>query len=144
MSNEFGEALRRLRQSRGLRQVDLETAGRWYPKFISALEVGRRRPTWNTLIKLADLLEADVEWLRGLEQAKSGGPIHPLEGPAVRMARRDGWTAAEVAQLRQLASEGMKSGQIAKAVGRTTNAVTSRARKEGIRLGRTPRPSRRG
>jgi transcriptional regulator with XRE-family HTH domain len=44
--SQLGQAIRRLRQDRKLSIEDLAGTAGWHPTYLSAVERGRRNPTW--------------------------------------------------------------------------------------------------
>ena len=66
----FSERLKELRLKKGLTQTELgEKVGVKQNTFTN-WEKGRREPSSENLIKLADLLEVSLDWLFGREQMK--------------------------------------------------------------------------
>lgn len=66
----FTERLKELRLKKGLTQTELgEKVGVKQNTFTN-WEKGKREPSFENLIKLADLLEVSLDWLFGREQMK--------------------------------------------------------------------------
>ena len=66
----FTERLKELRLKKGLTQTELgEKVGVKQNTFTN-WEKGKREPSFENLIKLADLLEVTLDWLFGREQMK--------------------------------------------------------------------------
>ena len=66
----FSERLKELRLKKGLTQTELgEKVGVKQNTFTN-WENGKREPSFENLIKLADLLEVSLDWLFGREQMK--------------------------------------------------------------------------
>lgn len=70
----IGSAIRSLRESRGLNRDRLATRIGVHPSTLSHLESGRNYPSWNSLSKILDALDAD---LLGLHYALTGEPAPP-------------------------------------------------------------------
>ena len=66
-SNVFPQRLKELRLKKGLTQTELgEKVGVKQSTFTN-WENGKREPNFETIIKIADLLEVSVDWLFGRE-----------------------------------------------------------------------------
>ncbi len=59
-SAQLGQAIRRLRQDRELSMEGLAGAAGWHPTYLSAVERGRRNPTWTKLCGMAEALGITV------------------------------------------------------------------------------------
>jgi transcriptional regulator with XRE-family HTH domain len=135
VGNQFGEALRALRQSLGMRQVDVEATAGLAATSLSHLEAGRRSASRDVVLTLARVLGADAEWLVRLSEVERGVRAHPQDERAKRLGGEAWrWTAAEIGLLTELAADGKPYQDIAKVLGRSGNAVLARARKAGVRL----------
>lgn len=60
MTGKFGAKLRRARENLGLTQEELSKAVGLSSKFISLLEIGKRTPSVDSLLRLADFLKKDI------------------------------------------------------------------------------------
>lgn len=65
----LGVVLKRLRQERGVAQIDLAVAVDRQRSYISELEVGKRNPTLDTMRLIADFL--DIPLSEVLKKAES-------------------------------------------------------------------------
>lgn len=64
MPDQFGSKLRRLRLERDLTQTDLaRQLNLARPAYVSNLEAGRRMPSLDLLVQIAELLEVTIEYL---------------------------------------------------------------------------------
>lgn len=50
----LGRAVRAIREVRGISQVELAEASGFRQSWISSVEHGRRNPSWNNVVRLAD------------------------------------------------------------------------------------------
>ena len=50
----LGRAVRATRETRGISQVELAEATGFRQSWISSVEHGRRNPSWNNVVRLAD------------------------------------------------------------------------------------------
>jgi len=78
---EFGDRIRQLRISRGLQQKDLaDKLGYKSQTSVSKLEAGEISPTADVLMKLTEILNADLHWLITGKQNpdKISGIIDPI------------------------------------------------------------------
>ena len=79
-SEIFMERLRRARELRGLSQSELaERAGKMPPSSIAHFETGKRKPSFDTLKRLATALEVTTDYLLGRVDepglAEAGDPL---------------------------------------------------------------------
>jgi transcriptional regulator with XRE-family HTH domain len=78
MAESFGERLRKVREEKGLSQVELaEKAGLGsQPSAVSHFELGRRSPSFDNLKRLADALSVTIDYLLGRQpQPTTAGPV---------------------------------------------------------------------
>ena len=66
----FSERLKELRLKKGLTQTELANMLNISQKSYSHWETQKTEPSFENLIKLADLLEVSLDWLFGREQMK--------------------------------------------------------------------------
>ena len=76
MPENFGERLRKTRESKGLSQGELGQKAGLQPSAISHFESGRRSPSFDNLRRLADALSVTLDFLLGREsEPRSAGPV---------------------------------------------------------------------
>lgn len=76
MPEDFGDILRKERETRGLSQSELAQKAGFQPSAISHFESGRRSPSFDNLKKLADALSVTIDYLLGRETIpSSAGPL---------------------------------------------------------------------
>ena len=63
----FSERIKRLRKNKGLKQQELAEILGIKRNTYSDWENGKTEPSFENLIKLADLLEVSIDWLFGRE-----------------------------------------------------------------------------
>lgn len=61
----FGERLRFAREMRGLQQKEFAKLLEVDPSFVSLFENGKRKPSLDNLVRLADTLNVSIDWLVG-------------------------------------------------------------------------------
>ena len=96
--NGLGPALRWLRDRRGMKQYQVAGAAGITKGMLSAYETGRQRPSLETLDKILDTLECDLNHLHNALQIVNGRPeslIQPAARPPAWMG--DGTAGAESA-----------------------------------------------
>jgi transcriptional regulator with XRE-family HTH domain len=84
--NGLGPALRWLRDRRGMKQYQVAGAAGITKGMLSAYETGRQRPSLETLDKILNTLECDLNHLHNALQIVNGRPeslIQPVARPAV-------------------------------------------------------------
>lgn len=69
----LGEAVRRLRQEKGLSQAALAVRAELDPGSIARLEAGSVDPTWGSMRRIASGLDVALEELAELAEAIEGG-----------------------------------------------------------------------
>lgn len=69
-SNVFPQRLKELRLKKGLTQKDIADLVHVNRVTYTNWEKGNREPSFENLVKLADLLEVSLDWLFGREQMK--------------------------------------------------------------------------
>jgi transcriptional regulator with XRE-family HTH domain len=75
MSVSFGEILRETRQRKNLSQSELAEKTGLQASAISHFESGRRMPSFENMIRLADALTVTLDFLMGrTEQPETAGP----------------------------------------------------------------------
>jgi len=57
--------IREIRESRGLNQTELAKRAGLQPSAIGHFETGRRKPSWDNILKLANALEVSVDQIMG-------------------------------------------------------------------------------
>jgi transcriptional regulator with XRE-family HTH domain len=70
---ELGRAIRRLRLARRLSIEDLAFAAQMHPTYLSAIERGRRNPTWAKLCALAQALNITMHALTRAAEGEAYG-----------------------------------------------------------------------
>lgn len=68
----LGQAVRAIRDERGLSQVQVAEATGFIQAWISHVEHGRRNPSWNNVVRLADGLGVRVSELAKRAEACAG------------------------------------------------------------------------
>lgn len=68
----LGQAVRAIRDERGLSQVQVAEATGFIQAWISHVEHGRRNPSWNNVVRLADGLGVRVSELTERAEACAG------------------------------------------------------------------------
>ena len=76
---EFKDRLKELRLANGMSQQELAGKLKVHPMTISGYERGVRRPDFEILDKLADKLNADMDYLLGASETNNGYPRHVIE-----------------------------------------------------------------
>jgi transcriptional regulator with XRE-family HTH domain len=72
---QLGQAIRRLRRVRRLSIEDLAFAARMHPTYLSAIERGRRNPTWAKLCALAEALNITMHALVRAAEGEAYGAL---------------------------------------------------------------------
>ena len=62
---EFAERLKKIRKEREMKAVDLARAMQLPKSSIAHFERGSRKPSFENLLKLADILEVSMDYLAG-------------------------------------------------------------------------------
>ncbi|HXO18890.1 MAG TPA: helix-turn-helix transcriptional regulator, partial [Thermoanaerobaculia bacterium] len=98
--NGLGPALRWIRDRRGKKQYQVAAAAGITKGMLSAYETGRQRPSLETLDKILDTLECDLNDLHNSLQIVTGRPEAPMRFPGrFREAYPEGGVpSAEVAE----------------------------------------------
>ena len=79
----FGEAIKRLREERGLTQIELSYRSRVNPSTINLVEHGKRNPSTTTLSRIAEALDVDiVEFFPPKENAPASDHVNEAGGNA--------------------------------------------------------------
>lgn len=73
----FGGRLRELREGAGLTQEDLAGKSGLTRVGIAQLETGRRKPTWETVLRLAKALGTDCKAFTQEPKTEARGPGRP-------------------------------------------------------------------
>jgi transcriptional regulator with XRE-family HTH domain len=71
-AHALGQAVRAIRDERGLSQVQVAEATGFIQAWISRVEHGRRNPSWNNVVRLADGLGVRVSELAKRAEACAG------------------------------------------------------------------------
>jgi transcriptional regulator with XRE-family HTH domain len=82
----FGEAIRRMRDARGLRQREVAEAADVAPETLSRIERGRVRPSLELLERIAVALEVDVSELRKGSEPRPN-KLRPVDAQLVALVR---------------------------------------------------------
>jgi len=76
MSGSFSEILRNVRETRKLSQSELAERAGLQPSAISHFETGKRAPSFENLVRLANALAVSIDFLLGrAEEPRSSGPL---------------------------------------------------------------------
>jgi transcriptional regulator with XRE-family HTH domain len=76
MPESFGDRLRKTREAKGLSQSELGQKAGLQASAISHFEAGRRSPSFENLIRLADALSVTLDFLLGREtEPRNAGPV---------------------------------------------------------------------
>lgn len=76
MAENFGYRLRKVREEKGLSQVELAEKSGLQPSAVSHFELGRRSPSFDNLKRLADALAVTIDYLLGRQiEATAAGPV---------------------------------------------------------------------
>ena len=109
---EFGRRLREVRRARGLEQLWLAGKAGLQPSSVSNFELGKRKPSLGSLVRLADALMVSIDYLVG----RSDNPLSHLgaetEGPAAHRL----WSMEEINAVEEfLAHAKARAGHVADA-----------------------------
>ena len=96
-SNKLRINLRKFRELRGMTQVQMGARAGLGAASISHFETGQRTPTLETLIKLADALNVNVDALLGRAPVESSAHVDPIFLKASRADARTLETIRHVA-----------------------------------------------
>lgn len=88
MGFEFGKRLRKAREQKGLTQLELAKRANLGESTISFYELGRREPNYDTLLRLAEILEV--------------GPAYLLTGEANDNGHSQPWWERNVSFIQHL------------------------------------------
>lgn len=91
----LGRAVRRLRQSRGLKQFEAAEAAGITKAMLSAYETGKRRPSLTTLGQILEALNADLGDLHRALMAERYGDSMLSEGERRRVLRNGPYPTGE-------------------------------------------------
>ncbi len=76
MPENFGDRLRKVRESKGLNQAMLAEKSGLQPSAISHFELGRRSPSSDNLKRLADALSVTIDYLLVCQlEPTAAGPV---------------------------------------------------------------------
>lgn len=86
----FGDNIKRLRKNKGLKQQEIAELLGVKQNTYSDWENGKTDPSFENLVKLADLLDVSLDWLFGREQMKfkKRSPTQLLENAKYREKMR--------------------------------------------------------
>jgi transcriptional regulator with XRE-family HTH domain len=107
---EFKDRLKELRLANGMSQQELAGKLKVHPMTISGYERGVRRPDFEILDKLADKLNADMDYLLGASETNNGYPRHVIEASLPKHV-----LTREAEKRAQAYFKGMTAAQAAKA-----------------------------
>ena len=106
-SDLFPERLKEARKLRGLEQAELAAKAELPPTSISHFEGGARKPSFDTLRKLAQALDVTTDYLLGrVDQPTIGQAPAPLYRDMQKLTAKDQELAADFIKL--LASKAQK------------------------------------
>lgn len=96
----FTKRLIEVRKMRDLNQKELAKLVGLPPSSISHFESGRRKPSFNNLIKLTDKLSCSIDYLLGkVDTMKAAGPqISMLIDNCKKLSKRDLEVLADIAE----------------------------------------------
>lgn len=110
-SEIFQERLKAARDLRGLSQSDLAGLAKMPPSSIAHFETGSRKPSFDTLRKVANALEVTTDYLLGRTDdpalAQSGDPLYRDVG---KLTTRDRELAKDFLKMLAERSRGKKKG----------------------------------
>jgi len=95
----FSEHLQQIRQSKGLSQTDLAQRTGLQPAAISHFETGRRTPSFDNLIKLAEALGVSMDYLFGGGNEHASTASGKLLQDFERLSLRDQDLVQEMIQI---------------------------------------------
>lgn len=72
---QFGLKLREIRDARGLTQAELAELAGLTRVGLAQLEIGRRSPSWETVVALADALAISADYFRKPPKRSSAKPV---------------------------------------------------------------------
>jgi transcriptional regulator with XRE-family HTH domain len=101
MSDNFGDRLRKTRETKGLSQSELAKKAGFQPSAIAHFESNRRSPSFENLQRLADSLAVTIDFLLEREtDPKTAGPVaEQLFRDFARMSTKDQETVADIAKM---------------------------------------------
>ncbi|MCY9434197.1 helix-turn-helix domain-containing protein [Bacillus haynesii] len=115
---KLGENLKELREGKNLSQKALGKKLGLAESTIGMYEQGKRRPDYETLIKIADFFEVSIDYLIRGESKESQEKIFTekaekiLNDPKTFMAARDGEVTDEIVQAAlEIIAEQLKEGR---------------------------------
>lgn len=111
MAQEFGELLRKARETKGLTQAELAQRAGLQPSAVAHFESGRRSPSLDNLRRLADALSVNLDYLLGREpDLQSAGPAaEQLLRDFARIPAKEQATVSDIAKM--LAEKHRKGGK---------------------------------
>ena len=80
---EFGRRLREMRKKRGLEQASLAELSGVQSSSISNFEHGKRKPSLDTIVRLAEVLMVSIDYLVGRSESPLSHTIVEKDGPDV-------------------------------------------------------------
>jgi transcriptional regulator with XRE-family HTH domain len=101
MTESFADRLRKTREAKSLSQAELGQKAGLQASAISHFEAGRRSPSFDNLIRLADALSVTLDFLLGrATEPKNAGPVaEQLFRSFERMSADDQESLAQFAKV---------------------------------------------
>jgi transcriptional regulator with XRE-family HTH domain len=110
-SDIFPERLRAARDLRGYSQVDLAERAKMPPSSIAHFESGSRKPSFDTLRRLANALEVTTDYLLGrVDQPSLAEAGDPLFRDVGKLTGRDRELAKDFLEMLAKRNEARKKG----------------------------------
>jgi transcriptional regulator with XRE-family HTH domain len=99
ISDNFADRLKELRCSKDLTQSDVATRADLQVAVVSFFETGRRKPSFDTLLKLADALSVSTDYLLGRQVARVSSATGKLLRDFEKLSIKDQAVIADMTKL---------------------------------------------